>query len=48
MTLEEPKQTLEIPKYAYDFEFWRIGTDFYHLLIQTQIAIINFQTWCLK
>ena len=51
MALEEPKQTPEIPtasKYADNFEFWRIGTDFYHLLIQTQIAIINLQTWCLK
>ena len=36
MTLEEPKQTSEIPtesKYADGFEFWRIGTDFCHLLI---------------
>ena len=51
ITLEEPKQTPEIPResnYADNFEFWRIGTDFYHLLIQTQIAIINLQTWCLK
>ena len=51
MTLEEPEQTPEIPtesKYADDFKFWRIGTDFYHLLIQIQIAIINLQTWCLK
>ena len=51
MTLEEPKQAPEIPteyKYADGFEFLRIGTDFYHLLIQTQIAIINLQTWCLK
>ena len=31
MTPEEPKQTPEIPresKYADNFEFWRIGTDF--------------------
>ena len=51
MTLEEPEQTPEIPtesKYADDFKIWRIGTDFYHLLIQIQIAIINRQTWCLK
>ena len=51
MTLEEPEQTPEIPsesKYVDDFKFWRIGTDFYHLLIQIQIAIINLQTWCLK
>ena len=51
MTLKEPKQTPKIPtesKYADDFEFWRIGTDFYHLLIQIQIAIMNLQTWCLK
>ena len=51
MTLEESKQTPEIPtesKYADDFKFWRIGTDFYHLLIQIKIAIINLQTWCLK
>ena len=48
---EESKQTPEIPresKYADNFEFWRIGTDFYHLLIQTQITIIILQTWCLK
>ena len=51
MTLEEPEQTPEIPtesKYVDDFKFWRIGTDFYHMLIQIQIAIINLQTWCLK
>ena len=51
MTLEEFKQTLEIPtksKSTDDFEFWRIVTDFYHLLIQTHIAIFNLQTWCLK
>ena len=39
MTLEEPRQTSEIPtesKYADGFEFWRIGTDLCHLLIQTQ------------
>ena len=51
MTLEAPKQTPKMPtesRYVNDFEFWRIGTDFYHLLIQTQIAIINLQTWCLK
>ena len=50
MTLEEPEQTPEIPtepKYADDFKFWGIGADFYHLLIQIQIAIINLQTWCL-
>ena len=35
-------------KYEDDFEFWRIGTDFYHLLIQIQIAINHLQTWCLK
>ena len=52
MTLEEPKQTHGIPtesKYADDFDLWRIGIDLYHLLIQTQIAIINhLQTWCLQ
>ena len=51
MTLEEPEQTPEIPsesKYAGDSKFWRIGTDFYHLLIQIQIAVINLHTWCLK
>ena len=51
MTLEEPKQTPEIPtesKYTDNFELYRIGIDFYHLLIQTQIAIITFQTWCSK
>ena len=39
MTLEEPEQTPEIPtesKYADDFKFWRIGTDFYHLLVHNQ------------
>ena len=51
MTLEEPKQTPEIPtesKYADNFEFWRIGTYFYHLLIQTQIAIINLLVFKMK
>ena len=51
MTLEEPEKTPEIPtesKYADDFKFWRIGTDFHHLLIQIQIAITNLQTLCLK
>ena len=51
MTLEEPEQTPEIPtesKYADDFKFWRVGTDFYHLLLQIQSAIISLQTWCLK
>ena len=38
MNPEEPKQTAEI---AHNFELWRIGTDFYHLLMQLQIAIIN-------
>ena len=51
MTLQESKKTHELPtesKQAYDFEFWRIEADLYHLLIQTQIAIIFIQTWCLK
>ena len=51
MTLEEPELTPEIPtesKYADDLKLRRIGTDFYHLLKQVQIAIINLQTWCLK
>ena len=51
MTPEEPKQTPEIlreSKYADNFEFWRIGTDFCHLLIQTRITIIMLQTWGLK
>ena len=51
MTQEEPEQTPEIPtesKYADDIKFWIIGTDFYHMLRQIQIAIINLQNWCLK
>ena len=51
MTLQESKQTHELPtesKQADDFEFWRIETDLYYLLIQTQIAIIIIQTCCLK
>ena len=51
MTLEEPEQTPEIPtesKYGDDFKFWRVGTGFYHLLIQIKIAIINLQTLCLR
>ena len=51
MTLEEPKQTPAIPTestYANNSKFWRTGTEFYHLLIQIQIAIINLQTWCLE
>ena len=35
-------------EYADDFKFWRTGTDFYHLLLQTEIAIINLQTCCLQ
>ena len=51
MTPEEPKQTPEIPtesKYTDDFKIWINRTDFCHLLIQIQIAIINLQTCCLK
>ena len=49
LTLEDPKKTSEIPtesKYADNIEFWRMGTDFYHLTSpNTQIAlIINLKT----
>ena len=51
MALEELEKTPELPsgsKYANKFKSWRIGTDFYHLLIQIQIDIINLKTGCLK
>ena len=35
-------------KYADDVEFWRIHSDFYRLLIDTQIAIVSLQEWCSK
>ena len=31
-----------------DLNFWRIAKDFYTLIIQIQIAIINLQSWCKK
>ena len=51
MTTEEVEQLEARPqesKYANDFNFWRIAKDFYSLLIQIQIAIINLQSWCKK
>ena len=51
MTTEEVEQLEATPqesKYADDFNFWRIAKDFYSLLIQIQIAIINLQSWCKK
>ena len=51
MTLEELEKTPELPsgsKYSNNFKSWRIGTDFYHLLIQIQIDIINLKAGCLK
>ena len=51
MTTEEVEKLEATPqesKYAADFNFWRIAKDFYSLLIQIQIAIINLQSWCKK
>ena len=50
-TTEEVQQLEATPqesKYVDDFNFWRIAEDFYSLLIQIQIAIINLQSWCKK
>ena len=52
MTTEEVEQLEATPhqesKYADHLNFWRIAKDFYSLLIQIQIAIINLQSWCKK
>ena len=51
MTTEEVEQLEATPqesKYVDDLNFWRIAKDFYSLLIQIQIAIINLQSWCKK
>ena len=31
-----------------DFNFWRIHNNYYTLLVNVQLAIINLQTWCSK
>ena len=49
MTTEELGTQELIPqesKYADDFNFWRMAKNFYSLLIQIQIAILNLQIWC--
>ena len=35
-------------KYADDFNFWRLHNNYYSLLVNIQLAIINRQTWCSK
>ena len=40
----EPRES----KYADDVEFWRVQTNIFQAILDTQIAIINLQTWCSK
>ena len=35
-------------KYADDFNFWRLHNNYYTLLVNVQLAIINLKTWCSK
>ena len=40
----EPHESI----YADDVEFWRTHQNFFHLLIDIQLSIINLQMWCYK
>ena len=51
MTVEEEASIEQKPnesKYADDFNFWKTHKNFFTLLINIQLAIINLQTWCSK
>ena len=51
MTAEEQnKSDIESneSKYADDFNFWRLHNNYYTLLVNIQLAIINLQTWYSK
>ena len=54
LTLEEEKPQSQVKlkpqesKYADDVEFWRTHKNYYQLLINIQLAIVNLQSWCYK
>ena len=35
-------------KYVDNFNFWRLHSNYYTLLVNIQLVIINLQTWCSK
>ena len=55
LTLKEEKPQSQVKlskpqesKYADDVEFWRTHKNYYQLLINIQLAIVNLQSWCYK
>ena len=54
LTLEEEKPQSQVKlkpqesKYADHVEFWRTHKNYYQLLINIQLAIVNLQSWCYK
>ena len=49
MTVEEEASIEQEPnesKYADDFNFRKTHKNFFTLLVNIQLAIINLQTWC--
>ena len=51
MTVEEEASIEQEPnesKYADDFNFWKTQKNFFTLLINIQLAVINIQTWFSK
>ena len=55
LTLQEEKPQSQVKlskpqesKYADDVEFWRTHKNYYQLLINMQLTIVNLQSWCYK
>ena len=55
LTLQEEKPQSQVKlskpqesKYADDVEFWRTHKNYYQLLINIQLTIVNLQSWCYK
>ena len=54
LTLQEEKPQSQVKlkpqesKYADNVEFWRTHKNYYQLLINIQLAIVNLQLWCCK